>query len=152
VSNLLKKEKGFTLIEIVLVLAIAGLILLIVFLAVSGAQKARRDQQRKSDASRVLSQLEQYASNNGGLYPTSANLAASFTAKYITGNNYNDPSSGGTYTIAWYSAGTPALGTVEISTNATCANGTLSGAGNGLREVGVEVGTEQGGSYCVDNH
>ena len=37
-----------TLIEIVLVLAIAGLLLVIVFLAVSGAQKSRRDSQRKN--------------------------------------------------------------------------------------------------------
>jgi prepilin-type N-terminal cleavage/methylation domain-containing protein len=57
VSNLLKKEKGFTLIEIVLVLAIAGLLLVIVFLAVSGAQKSRRDTQRKNDNARLLAQV-----------------------------------------------------------------------------------------------
>jgi prepilin-type N-terminal cleavage/methylation domain-containing protein len=48
-----QKEKGFTLIEIVLVLAIAGLLLVIVFLAVSGAQKSRRDSQRKNDNATV---------------------------------------------------------------------------------------------------
>ena len=36
-GKLLKDKKGFTLIEIVLVLAIAGLIMVIVFLAVGGA-------------------------------------------------------------------------------------------------------------------
>jgi prepilin-type N-terminal cleavage/methylation domain-containing protein len=92
VSNLLKKEKGFTLIEIVLVLAIAGLILVIVFLAVSGAQKNRRDTQRKSDNARLLSQVEAYASNNNGTYPPAGN----FPATYLP-SNFNDPLSGGPY-------------------------------------------------------
>src|ERR1700748_3412987 len=86
VNNLIKKEKGFTLIEIVLVLAIAGLLLVIVFLAVSGAQKARRDTQRKNDLSRVAAQLEQYASNNNGSYPADQ---AAFNTSFITGGTYN---------------------------------------------------------------
>lgn len=97
-TNLLeKKEKGFTLIEIVLVLAIAGLLLVIVFLAVSGAQKSRRDSQRKNDVARIEAQVETYASNNSGAYP--ADVAAFNTA--MTGTyaltNANDPLSNTAY-------------------------------------------------------
>lgn len=62
------ESKGFTLIEIVLVLAIAGLILVIVFIAVQGAQRSRRDAARKSDAARLLAGVESCASNHNGQY------------------------------------------------------------------------------------
>jgi prepilin-type N-terminal cleavage/methylation domain-containing protein len=65
-------RKGFTLIEVVLVLAIAGLILVIVFLAVAGAQLSRRDSQRNNDLSRIASQLEAFSGNNNGNYPSHA--------------------------------------------------------------------------------
>ena len=68
------KQKGFTIIEVVLVLAIAGLIFMIVFLAVPALQRSRRDTQRRSDAARFTAQLEQYAANKNGSYPTSTNL------------------------------------------------------------------------------
>ncbi len=38
---------GFTIIEVVLVLAIAGLIFLMVFIALPALQRAQRDSQRK---------------------------------------------------------------------------------------------------------
>ena len=89
-SNLLKKnEKGFTLIEIVLVLAIAGLLLVIVFLAVSGAQKSRRDSQRKADNARIEAQLESFAGNNNGVYPNTAAFQTQFKAIYV--NAINNP-------------------------------------------------------------
>lgn len=107
-SNLLKKEKGFTLIEIVLVLAIAGLILVIVFLAVSGAQKSRRDTQRKNDNARLLSQIESCASNNNGSYNTgtpACNTAAAYTGTgSYAPNNFNDPLSGTPYQVQTGSA------------------------------------------------
>ena len=46
-------KKGFTIIEVVLVLAIAGLIFLMVFLALPALQRSQRDTQRKNDISRL---------------------------------------------------------------------------------------------------
>lgn len=74
-------NKGFTLIEIVIVLAIAALIMVIVFLAVQGAQRSQRDTATKNNAARTLAAAEQYASNNSGDYPD--NVAAFST--YLTG-------------------------------------------------------------------
>ncbi len=60
---------GFTIIEVVLVLAIAGLIFLMVFIALPALQRSQRDTQRRSDLSRVASQITQYQTNNNGKLP-----------------------------------------------------------------------------------
>ena len=90
------ESKGFTLIEIVLVLAIAGLIMVIVFLAVAGAQRARRDTQRRTDAGRFLAAIEQCASNNNGDY-TKCNTVALMGP--FTPTNFNDPTTATGYVI-----------------------------------------------------
>lgn len=43
------QKNGFTIIEVVLVLAVAGLIFLMVFLALPALQRSQRDTQRKSE-------------------------------------------------------------------------------------------------------
>lgn len=69
-SNLQKrKEGGFTIIEVLIVLAIAGLIMLIVFLAVPALQRNSRNTQRKNDVSNILSAVTEWANNNGGVLP-----------------------------------------------------------------------------------
>ena len=45
-----QKEKGFTIIEVVLVLAIAGLIFLMVFIALPALQSSQRDTARNLEA------------------------------------------------------------------------------------------------------
>ena len=47
----IKTKKGFTIIEVVLVLAIAGLIFLMVFVALPQLQSSQRDTQRRQDMS-----------------------------------------------------------------------------------------------------
>ena len=59
-------KKGFTIIEVVLVLAIAGLIFLMVFVALPALQRSQRDTQRRNDLSRVDTSLVQYQTNNQG--------------------------------------------------------------------------------------
>ena len=63
-------KKGFTIIEVVLVLAIAGLIFLMVFIALPALQRNQRDTQRKNDLSRTLTAVQSYQSNNRGQLPT----------------------------------------------------------------------------------
>ena len=57
-------KKGFTIIEVVLVLAIAGLIFLMVFVALPALQRSQRDTARRNDMSRVDTSLIQYQTNN----------------------------------------------------------------------------------------
>ena len=59
-------KKGFTIIEVVLVLAIAGLIFLMVFLALPALQRSQRDTQRKQDVAMVVTALHNWKANNKG--------------------------------------------------------------------------------------
>lgn len=151
-SNLLKKEKGFTLIEIVLVLAIAGLLLVIVFLAVSGAQKSRRDNQRKNDLARIAAQVEAYASNTAGVYPaTAAAFSTQLLGTYAL-TNAKDPLAGSVYKYdgAQTPNGTNAAGMVYTLGGAgiTACDGTT--AMTGTRTFKLVMNLEQG-TACFDN-
>jgi prepilin-type N-terminal cleavage/methylation domain-containing protein len=132
----LKNKKGFTLIEIVIVLAIAALILAGVLVAVSGAQTSRRDTQRKNDITTVASYLEQIASNNNGNYP--ADQAAFGTAIAPYTGNLRDPRTGTAYTYAGLVAPTTA---------------TSAGVSYALtnRVYTICIGLEQGTSVCRSN-
>jgi len=68
----LSAEKGFTIIEVLIVLAIAGLILLIVFLAVPNLQRNSRNTQAKNAASGVLGAINEFQNNNNGAMPSGA--------------------------------------------------------------------------------
>ena len=65
-----KREQGFTIIEVLIVLAIAALIFLIVFLAVPALQRNSRNTSRKSDVANILAAVNEYVSNNNGTLPT----------------------------------------------------------------------------------
>jgi len=71
------KSSGFTIIEVLIVLAIAGLIMLIVFLAVPALQRNSRNTQRKNEVSQLLGAVNEWTNNNSGTLPaTSAEQAA----------------------------------------------------------------------------
>ena len=62
-------KKGFTIIEVVLVLAIAGLIFLMVFIALPALQRSQRNTQREDDIARFLTAVNDYQTNNSGQTP-----------------------------------------------------------------------------------
>jgi len=62
-------KKGFTLIEVILVLAIAALIILMVLLTLPAVQRAQRDTARKDDVGKIISAFTEYMSNNRGAAP-----------------------------------------------------------------------------------
>lgn len=61
-----KREEGFTIIEVLIVLAIAGLIILIVFLAVPALQRNSRNTQRNNDASQIITSVNECLTNRNG--------------------------------------------------------------------------------------
>lgn len=65
-KNNIKSKRGFTIIEVVLVLAIAGLIFLMVFIALPALQRSQRDTQRRNDYSMLSTAVTSYITNNGG--------------------------------------------------------------------------------------
>ena len=61
------KPKGFTIIEVIIVLVIGAVIMLAVFLVVPQLQQAQRNSRRQSDARRVLVAARQYTSQGNVL-------------------------------------------------------------------------------------
>lgn len=151
-----KSKSGFTIIEVVLVLAIAGLIFLIVFLAVPALQRSQRDTQRKSDLSRYATSVSNYQSNNRGNVPTTQAQVDSVITRYIKVNNDQFADPGGSDYVATLStvtatgaANVPA-NTVYYYTSATCA-GEDAIVATGTRKVAMRIDLEGGGSYCQSN-
>jgi type IV pilus assembly protein PilA len=65
-----RREKGFTIVEVLIVLAIIGLILLVVFLAVPALQRNARNTQRSTDIGNILAGINEYVGNNNGRLPS----------------------------------------------------------------------------------
>lgn len=157
-----KDAKGFTIIEVVLVLAIAGLIFLMVFIALPALQRSQADTQRRSDASRFLSAISSYQTNNRGTVPAATAAGyTSFVSTYLASDNdsFADPSGNGqditvgstTKTVYKFVTGTPSeLGDLYYKNDSTCnTDGTVkSGVGN--RKVAVVVKLANG-LYCANN-
>ncbi len=155
-----KNSRGFTIIEVVLVLAIAGLIFLVVFLALPALQRGQRDQQRKQDQGRFISQLTAYQSNNQGALPTAWTGSSSFVTNYLTNNQaFKDPSTGNDYTITsptpTTNAAAPIAGQVFVYLSASCSNAGTSGVAPlspvNNRVVAVVFYQEQGTLSCQSN-
>ncbi|HSX45519.1 MAG TPA: type II secretion system protein [Candidatus Saccharimonadia bacterium] len=68
-SQRLSSAAGFTIIETLIVLAIAGMILLIVFLAIPALTRNSRNNQRRQDVSAILQAVSHYELNNSGSFP-----------------------------------------------------------------------------------
>lgn len=140
-----QSNQGFTIIEVMIVLAIAGLIMLIVFLAVPSLQRNGRNTQRKSDVASLLGSITEYTSNNNGGLPTNQATATAawkpgfYTAASVTflaGNNT--------------AIGSPNVDTIYLNTGAKCSGGNFGGAGATARNVAVVYTIEtQAGTQSV---
>lgn len=149
------KQKGFTIIEVVLVLAIAGLIFLMVFIALPALQRNQRDTQRKNDLSRAQTAINNYQSNNRNALPSNW---ADFAEKYLRAgeDTFTDPS-GEDYTFNNLAVSATvssdfasAQNKIYYTIGATCGNdGAAQSAG--ARKVALRMKLEGGGVACVNN-
>ena len=165
-KNRLKKT-GFTIIEVVLVLAIAGLIFLMVFVALPSLQKSQKDTQRRSDMARVSTAMTQYLTNNRKLPKKGS--GSSFIDGYLDGSNFKDPD-GGAYKIdfeEWGESGPGALSdptygwatndyktasmkyNIMVYTKAKCDGDHASNSGAGKNDYAVTYKLEGSGYYCI---
>ncbi len=172
----LRKDQGFTIIEVMIVLAIAGLILAIVFIAVPQLQRNTRDNQRQNIVARMKSELESYAGNNQGKYPfqgvtnayqnctalSATGQCGDWLSRYITGANppvnIQDPSTGSNVTVNISSSSaaiTWAQGNVWISVGNRCNGESIqagSGGGANARSYAMVIALDRTNTfYCVDN-
>lgn len=71
--SLKNKQKGFTIVELLIVIVVIGILAAIVIVTFTGVQKKARDSDRRSDINAVNSLLEVYYADNAS-YPTKAQL------------------------------------------------------------------------------
>ena len=94
-----RSRTGFTIIEVLIVLAIASLIMLIVFLAVPALQRNWRNHQRRQDASLIFAAIGDCMianQNNKSACDTATEVALDTSSlKMYTGFHYGVPNPGG---------------------------------------------------------
>lgn len=78
-------NRGFTLVEILVVLLIIGILLSLILSALFGTRKSARDSKRKSDLATIQSALEQYHADQG-FYPTIGSVISGGSLTSSTGN------------------------------------------------------------------
>jgi len=162
-KNLRKDSEGFTIIEVLIVLAIAGLILLIVFLAVPALQRNARNTARKNDVASILGAMSEYTNNNGGTFPATCTIgnctAAAWVANAKTGtilpaaigfDNVTTARAGG------FSGTLPAIDQVQLYNYAKCGSATtVVSTGASVRSLVAFYPVESGGSgttaQCVES-
>ncbi|HTB49315.1 MAG TPA: type II secretion system protein [Verrucomicrobiae bacterium] len=140
---------GFTIVETLFVLAIAGLILLIVFLALPALERSSRNNQRRQDVSTILEAVSHWELNNSGNIPTAAD---NFLQYYKL--SYYDPTTG--VTIHADASGSPtsvnpvsSVDTVDIYNYQRCSTTTAGGStstGAGYSDIVALYGLESGNS------
>lgn len=154
-----RRTEGFTIIEVLIVLAIAALIFLIVFLAVPALQRNARNNGIKNDAANLLAGVSTFESNNSGQLPTGGCPGSNGTVT-LTGANgtqSNDVSIQPTTTCSIVSANPSfpaATGSVTLAVNFKC-NGNSGAPTANQRSVSALFLVETGGSttakQCVES-
>jgi len=107
----MKSEAGFTIIETLTVLAIAGLILLIVFEAIPAVERSSRNNSRRQDVQTILAAVSHYELNNSGNLPSTGNFLQHYSLSYYDDTvQYNStPTLGIGVYLSPYGSGTSGL-------------------------------------------
>jgi prepilin-type N-terminal cleavage/methylation domain-containing protein len=71
--SLKNKSKGFTIVELLIVIVVIGILATLVIVTFTGIQQKARDSKRKTDIGAVQASLESYYSSNN-TYPTLTDL------------------------------------------------------------------------------
>lgn len=171
-----KKRNGFTIIEASLVLAIAGLIFLMVFIAFPALNRSQRDSKRRDDILLFLEAVKKYQTNNRGALPNEL-LPVTVSARPISAperkdtwagfywsyldNSFLDPV-GNAYALDVKKCGgseggvcknSPVLDamdyTLHVLTEATCSDENAAPTSN-PRNIAVIYRLESSGVYCAN--
>lgn len=123
---------GFSLVELLIVIAIIGILVSIGTVSYTAAQQKGRDGRRKSDMRAIQNAWEQYYADNNDSYPTTCSVGTS----YLPGGVPTDPKTGAPYAQS-------------CSATTYCFCATLeSGVGNATN-ISCTFGI--GSYYCVKN-
>jgi prepilin-type N-terminal cleavage/methylation domain-containing protein len=161
-----KRQEGFTIIEVLIVLAIAGLIMLVVFLAVPNLQRNQRNTSRRADAARIATAASNFVANNNGTIPSASADVTSIIGDAGTLSQYPGFAVAGTLATAAANkmslvaagAGTPAAISVDgmqLVTGGKCGTaGAATNVSASARSMALQYAQEQSGGgftgVCVD--
>ena len=136
---LARRRSGFTLIELMVTVAITGILMAAGVVAFTGARVNSRDAARRADISAISKTLEQYFQNNA-VYPTSQ---AALSIYFPSGALPTDPQ-GPAYDLSLTPGGFCVCATLERTGR---GNATALGAGGSC-----SYGTGMSASYfCASN-
>ena len=161
-TDFLKKDfGGFTIIEVMIVLAIAAVIMVVVFLAVPNLQRSSRNTQRRTDANNILSVANEYKSDNSGAAPgcyilangsfsvgsdTSSTCAKNLVSTKVSTQTTAPTAASFVTAVPGTLPATPANGTIIIYSGAQCTNNAPATGAGVVVWYSVEPGTI---SQCV---
>ncbi len=140
-----KNQGGFTLIELIIVLAIAALILAGILFAVNGAQQSRRDSDRRASTGQLASLLEESAGNHDGNYPSQPGGITTAQYTVLAQGRTNAPG-GGDFAYTY-----PAVGACPAPSTGAVDDARVMIAVAPLRQYRIGVRLESGDWFCADN-
>lgn len=148
-------KKGFTIIEVVLVLAIAGLIFLMVFVALPALRRSQADTQRRSDAASFMAQMNQYQTNNRGAVVSTPEQLTDFLTNYMKqkpagAGEFVEPGTGANYAVTYASTQPTTVGAMTYSAGYICNGEAMTNQGAGPRNAALVVKLDGSGFYCTD--
>lgn len=142
------KERGFTIIEVVLVLAIAALIFLMIFIALPALQRGQRDTARKQDANSVVSAINSWSGNHRGSLPTEGD-EDQFNEDYV--KNLNQYAQGTAVDLVTSAPDEVGLDQVIVVLGSRCNDNGTDVEGGTLRTAAVLVQLEaSNATVCTD--
>lgn len=125
---------GFTLLEVLVVVAIIGILISIGTASFTSAQKKARDGRRQGDLKSIQTAFEQYNADNNGNYPATCSVDVT----YLPAGLPKDPKTGANYTSS-------------CSATSYCFCGLLEGTATGGNSTNASCTFGSGAYFCVKN-
>ena len=121
--SLKKRNSGFTIVELLIVIVVIGILALLVITTYSGIQAKARNSKRSSDVKSLQTHLEAFFSQNG-YYPSRTDMNSSTwrasNMKSLDDNALADPSAPGVKTLVASPAAKAYSYDVQNSSGASC--------------------------------
>jgi prepilin-type N-terminal cleavage/methylation domain-containing protein len=135
-----KKNKGFTLFELLVSISIIGILTALASVAFSGAQKKARDARRMEDIKLVQIAAEQYYSQNNYSYPSNDTTPWSGSDQNILDVFPKDPKTDVNYTYAY-----------TLATNTYCVCALVESSNNANSGASCNFAAVTKTYFCTKN-
>ncbi len=117
------RARGFTILELLISIAIIGILVSIGAAAYSSAQKKARDSRRTADMKAVQNAYEQYYADNSSVYPAAI---STLVPTYLPAGVPVDPKPGESYNHTFPGGGYCSCAELEGGTGGNASNNTCS--------------------------